>query len=74
MRKFLERHRKGFHYSVPRATNQAYSREAWVTAGLYGSFLAVNVYGGAQRDAFLVTPPKTPVSFRFARISNKTKA
>ena len=34
---------------------------------LNGSFLFVTVYGGAQRNVFPVTPPKTPVSFRFER-------
>jgi len=41
---------------------------------LNGSFLFVTVYGGAWRNAFPVTPSKTPVSFRFARKPKETRA
>ena len=32
---------------------------------LNGSLLFVTVFGGARPEGFPVTPPKTPVSFRF---------
>jgi hypothetical protein len=41
---------------------------------LYGSLRTVNVYGGARREAFPVTPTKTAISFRFARRPNETRA
>ena len=39
-----------------------------------GSLLFVTVFGGARRKAFPVTPPKTPISFRFDANPKKTKA
>ncbi|AUJ63502.1 hypothetical protein B9057_03885 [Aestuarium zhoushanense] len=41
---------------------------------LNGSLLFVTVFGGARPEGFPVTPPKIPVSFRFAPNPNKTKA
>ena len=41
---------------------------------LNGSLLFVTVYGGARPEGFPVTPLKIPVSFRFARNLNETRA
>jgi len=42
--------------------------------GLYGSLPVENVYGGARREGFPVTPTKTPVSFRFDNTPNEIRA